>query len=321
MNYQKLKKYQPEVVRLLKNSHDKNRLVHTYLFHGTKGSLKKEAAYFLASLILCHEAGDCGKCQICKTTLKGNNPNIFHISPIGDTIKKEQILELEHEFSLTSDEKRIFIIEHIDKATLASANSLLKFLEEANENCYGILLTENINHVLLTIKSRCQVVVFKPLNRKILYKQLVEKNITKEIASVMSILTKDFDEANELLADDIVLQSIELAKDLSKAIEDESLDIIGVFAEKGKFLLSEPKKYHHYFLDILITLQNDKIKKMIGKIDDIIFKEMMENNQLMLPQDVQINILERIMAMKSNLNYNINIDLAYIKMLIEIARC
>ena len=46
-----------------------------------------------------------------------------------DNYRNEQIDSLEHEFALSSDYKRVFIIKDIDKATLSASNSLLKFLE------------------------------------------------------------------------------------------------------------------------------------------------------------------------------------------------
>ena len=71
--------------------------------------------------------------------------------------------QLEKEFTLSNIEEgtRVFIINDIDKATAAAANSLLKFLEEMNDGCYGILLTENLSNVLNTIKSRSQIVSFE----------------------------------------------------------------------------------------------------------------------------------------------------------------
>ena len=135
-------------MKLINNSFNNDRLVQTYLFHGDKGTLKMDAALYLASLILCEAGGNCGVCDQCKIIERLTNPNVFIVSPDGDSIKKEQIDNLEHEFSLTSDSKRIFIIKDIDKATLASSNSLLKFLESLNENSYGVLLTENINLVI-----------------------------------------------------------------------------------------------------------------------------------------------------------------------------
>ena len=48
---------------LIKNSFDHNRLFHTYLFTGPRGSLKMDGAIYLASLVLCENGGACGQCE------------------------------------------------------------------------------------------------------------------------------------------------------------------------------------------------------------------------------------------------------------------
>jgi len=175
MNFDDLKNNQKEVLRLLENTFLKNRLVHTYLFEGVKGTPKIEAAYYLAMLILCEGKTDkkpCLECRQCLNTMAFNNINVYLVKPEKESIKKEQIKELEHEFAHSALEggKRVFIIEDIDKATSEAANSLLKFLEESNDNNYGILITDNIQKVLLTIKSRSQVISFREVPKATLIK-------------------------------------------------------------------------------------------------------------------------------------------------------
>jgi DNA polymerase-3 subunit delta' len=320
MSYENLKKYQEQVVKLLTTSFNKKRLVHTYLFTGERGTYKKDAALYFASLLLCEKQNACGECEPCKAILNNTNPNVFVISPENDTIKKDQILALEREFSLSSNSPRVFIIEDIEKATQASANSLLKFLEEANENCYGILLTENINLVLPTIKSRSQIVNFLPLNRKLIYEELLQKQVEDELASVLSTFTTNLDEAFNLSQDEVILKIIKLAKSISQSWENEKTDNIILWNTEGKFMQELSKTYHHYFLDILITLQNDKIKYLLEKDDHMAFKRYLQENPPLLALEDEIKILEIVMALKAKIKYNINMDLAYMQMLINIKR-
>lgn len=313
-----LQKYQEDVYKLLNNSYKKNRLVHTYLFHGPRGTLKYEASKYLASLILCENHNGCGKCNECINIQKEINTNLFMISPDGQTIKKSQIIDLENEFSLTSDQSRVFIIKDIDKATSASANSLLKFLEETNENCYGILLTENIDNVLLTIKSRSQIVNFRPINRQIIYNDLLENNIDSEIALVISTLTNNLDMALQLANDKVIINIIDLAKKLVLAFEKDN-NSISIIGTEGKFIFHESKEYHKLFFDILINMQNDKIKFILN--NDNIFKQFINEVNIMLSLKTEIKILEILMEINKKIRYNLNMELTYLQMLIEIARC
>lgn len=319
MFYSKLETYQKQVVKLLDNSFKRNRLVHTYLFHGERGTYKLEAAMYLASLILCETHNACGKCEACQSIINKTNPNVFIISPDNDTIKKEQILALEREFSLTSTSPRIFIIEDIEKATPASANSLLKFLEEANKNCYGVLLTENLHLVLPTIKSRCQIVNFLPINKELIYQELREHNVSEETALVVSNLTTNFDEALNLAQGEVIQDIIAYAKEMSLSFESNHLDSIILLNAKGKMLYQEgSKEYHNLFVDILIMLQNDKIMFLLNQ--NITFKEFLMDSPPLRSLEEELKILEIIMALKTNMKYNINMDLAYMQMLIKIKR-
>ena len=177
MNFDNLKKNQKYVVQLLENSFKEKRLVHLYLFSGVKEALKLDAAFYLASLILCENGGACGKCDECKKIMQFSNPNLYLVSPSGDTIKKEQIEALEHEFGFAIDKPHVFIIQNIEKATPTAANTLLKFLEELHQDCYGILLTDNLSAVIPTIVSRSQVVRFLPVQAASIRDELEKKKL------------------------------------------------------------------------------------------------------------------------------------------------
>lgn len=92
--------------------------------------------------------------------------NIFQdlkiIKPIGQYIKKEQIIDLMDEYKTKSfsNNRRYYIIEYAENMNESSANTILKFLEEPNDNITAILVTKNIYNVLDTIVSRCQILNF-----------------------------------------------------------------------------------------------------------------------------------------------------------------
>lgn len=90
-------------------------------------------------------------------------PDLFILEPDGNTFRKNQILDLIKEFQNTSllGGKRIYIIKHAECFNPSSANSLLKFLEEPEDNIIAFLLTSNRYLVLDTILSRCQVLSLK----------------------------------------------------------------------------------------------------------------------------------------------------------------
>lgn len=88
--------------------------------------------------------------------------DLFIIEPDTNGIKKNQMLDLMNEFTDKSllDNKKIYIIKECDKFNSSSANTILKFLEEPNDDIIGILLTTNRYKVIDTILSRCQIISF-----------------------------------------------------------------------------------------------------------------------------------------------------------------
>ena len=82
MKYDLFLNSQPKVLKLIDNSFKKNRLVHTYLFEGPRGTSKLEAAYYLAQKLLCTDPKNrpCMKCEDCKKVMDEVHPSIFILS-------------------------------------------------------------------------------------------------------------------------------------------------------------------------------------------------------------------------------------------------
>ncbi len=323
MDFSTLLRTQTKVTKLLNNSILKNRLVGIYLFEGAKGTQKIEAAYYFASLLMCEkENKPCGQCLSCKRILEGKHPRIFLIEPgAKGSILKGQIDELEHEFSLVSLEEgiRVFIIKDIDKATLEASNRLLKFLEETSSTTYGILTTENLQSVINTIKSRSQIVSFAKVPRDVVIEEYTKRGIKEEHSRILSILTNDINEGLLYEKDEKVIAIIELVKAIDEAIWLKEKEPILVFDEMGKFLMNEKDKmYHTIFIDLIATMINDHIYYKLNQKNEITFIDVD------LDVDCEVKelfaLVEKILVYKQKIKYNVNIELMYIQMLIEIAR-
>ncbi len=104
--------------------------------------------------------------QIINNIDNGSYVDFFIIEPDGNNIKKNQLLDLQKEFSNKSllGGKRVYLIKNAEKFNASSANTILKFLEEPEENIVAILLTDNRYNVIDTIISRCQILNLKQNN-------------------------------------------------------------------------------------------------------------------------------------------------------------
>lgn len=149
-------KKEPIIYRQISNS-IKNGLSHAYLFELNDNIYAYEMIMSFVKKVLSN-----GDDNIAKRIDDGNYPELKHIFPDGQLIRKEQLEELQKSFSTISleNDKRFYIIHDSEKLNVAAANSLLKFLEEPSDGIIAILLTNNINLMLKTIVSRCQILTF-----------------------------------------------------------------------------------------------------------------------------------------------------------------
>lgn len=104
--------------------------------------------------------------------------NIFRIDPEKRQILVNQIRAIEKFIITEPKNKRLFIINQFDKATLEAQNAFLKTLEERTNNNQFLLIVNNKNHLLPTIKSRCRLIN--------LDKEKTSFQLNKEIADLIN---------------------------------------------------------------------------------------------------------------------------------------
>lgn len=142
-----------------------NKISHSYLIEMEDNEDNLNSVLSFIKLILCNKESknksslNCNKCNICKLIDDNNYPDLKIVEPDGNWIKKGQLLNLQSEYQNKSllNNKRIYIIKNAEKLNDSSANTILKFLEEPEDDIIAILLTNNRYKVLDTILSRCQI--------------------------------------------------------------------------------------------------------------------------------------------------------------------
>lgn len=146
-----------------------NKLSHAYLIELDNYDKDLSYVYSFIKMILCdvsyNELSSCNN-PIINQIDNNNYPDITIISTDNSVIKKGQLIDLQKEFSNKSllNNKRIYIIFQSEKLNTSSANTILKFLEEPEDDIIAFLLTDNRYHVLDTLLSRCQVLSLKENN-------------------------------------------------------------------------------------------------------------------------------------------------------------
>ena len=75
---------------------------------------------------------------------------------------------------------KVMIVWCADKINTAASNKLLKLLEEPTDKTVFILITENEEDIMLTIRSRCQVLHFNRLPEELIAQKVQEKFVISE---------------------------------------------------------------------------------------------------------------------------------------------
>jgi len=325
MAFDQIKKSQPNVVKLLETSLKKDRLSHAYLFEGERGTLKFETAIYFAKMLLC-TGNDvpCLKCHNCRRINNHTHPNVYVVEAIKNLIRKQQIVDLQKEFSKTSVEPgvKVYIIKDIDKINVNAANSLLKFLEEPHPKTYAILTTANINKILSTIISRSQIVQFSSLNKKIVKEALIEEGYPVSTSSAIANLTNSITEATEIINNEYFTEIYELVKQIFKSLTTNEESII-IYFEENSSIIYQDKYLSDIFLSLMIIYQKDIINYKISDVKNIVFRDEMDTINVLAKDKTKnrlIEDLEKMLSLKSRLNSYINERLAYDNLLLSLER-
>jgi DNA polymerase III subunit delta' len=184
-----------DVVAYFRRVLARNRLASTYLFVGPAGVGKRLFAERLAQALLCQRATaeslePCGKCTACVQVLSHTHPDLYIVEkppdksaiPISSFVGDDNRRMREglcHDIALKPfmGGRKIAIIDDADTLNEESANCLLKTLEEPPPHSLLILIGTSPDKQLPTIRSRAQVVRFRPLDRDTVASVLVSRGM------------------------------------------------------------------------------------------------------------------------------------------------
>ena len=258
----------------LENSVRKNLNSHSYLFIGTEGIGKKMIAKEFAKMLLSEE------------NALINNPDFFFIEPDGNSIKIEQIREMQRKIieEPIISTRKVYILDNSDKMTKEAQNALLKTLEEPPKFVVIILIGANENLFLTTIKSRCNIIRFSNIPDEQIKKYLEEKY---KITNLETNMIKSF--GGSIGKAEILREKQELYSDVYNSIDKiEKLDLIDMLKQA----------------DVIYKSQEDKFE-ILDYINVILFEKSKVNLNYLKGIDIVEETKKRL---KSNSNYNMCID-------------
>lgn len=138
-----------------------NRLAHSFLIHGEKGTGKKFFSKYMTMLILCEENSDgkpCMKCRSCRNAAQNIHPDVIYAEHSGklNGFRKETIDEICRSSIIlpNNGDKKVYVFNDADAITVQAQNTLLKTIEEPSSFSYFIFTASSKNVFLDTVISR-----------------------------------------------------------------------------------------------------------------------------------------------------------------------
>ena len=150
----------------------RNRVSHFYLIAGPAGSGKKTLARLLAAAAMCSgENRPCLSCSHCRKVMAGTHPDFITIDdPEKKHVPVELIRNARSDVFIQPNEadRKIYLFPRAQDMRVEAQNALLKILEEPPAYGVFLLLTDNAEKLLPTVRSRCTELSLQALPETVL---------------------------------------------------------------------------------------------------------------------------------------------------------
>ena len=148
----------------------RGRIAHFYLISGPAGSGKRTLARLLAAAIQCRGTEKpCCRCGPCRKVLEGNHPDVITVDdPEHKNVAVRIVREARADVFIRPNEGDYKIYLFPQELGIEGQNALLKILEEPPAYGVFLLLTDNPEKLLPTVRSRCTELALRSLPEEVL---------------------------------------------------------------------------------------------------------------------------------------------------------
>ncbi|MFW5999598.1 MAG: DNA polymerase III subunit delta' [Halanaerobiaceae bacterium] len=315
---------QEAAVRVLRDELKMGRVNHAYLFTGKEGVGKKTLAFQFARALLCEEKNDdcCDVCLSCRRIDHSNHPDVKFVVPEegSKNIKIAQVREMQREVSLKpyEGERKVYIIEDVERMTLQAANSMLKTLEEPPSYAVIILLAEEISKLLSTVVSRCQRVRLYDISREKICNFLASRGVEERRARLLAGLAGgSIGRALSLEGDEDFIDAREEVFSFFKNLPGmKNVDIVEA-CDKMTGLIRDDFP----FFDLVFSWFRDLLFYQQGNRDGIMnidYGESLEEHSSCYSTEEVLGIIELINKIQNGIERNVRKDLSLLVLLLKI---
>lgn len=245
---------QDRAVGTLRRALDRGRLAHALIFAGPAGVGKRTTARALAAALLCPNApgAGCGTCDDCHLVATGAHPDLFvedlerarEEKATATRLSIDQMRRVRSQLAMRAvrGDKKVGLIDQAELLTPDAQNALLKTLEEPPGPTTLVLISTNPDALLTTIRSRCQCLLFAPLERDVVHDLLLSEEVDPAAAeSAATLADGSLDRARRLAAEGGLEHISELRRKLAALqrstlpqVLDLAAELAGPRGEKGR---------------------------------------------------------------------------------------
>ena len=259
------------------------RFSHAYIIEGIKGSGKHTLARLTAAALACENKNDpsaplpCGVCENCRKIGEFLRPEVIKVGTAGQaTLGVDSVRHIREDvFTVPNDlDNKLYIIEDADKMTVQAQNAFLLTLEEPPAYVGFILLCENSDALLETIRSRAPILRTESVSKEDIDEYICSKD---RRAKEMKLSAPD-DYAELLMAAENgigkalalldpkelapILERRRLAKDflassLGNGSHKDALQLLSRFSSKRDALTEELKLIYTALRDLTLLKKSD----------------------------------------------------------------
>ena len=170
-----------QIIEHFRSALKNHQVSHAYILNGENGSGKNMLAKAFAKALVC-EAGygdSCNMCRACHQFDSGNHPDVKWIThekanSIGVDEVREQINN-DIVIKPYSSKYKVYVIDEAEKMTVQAQNALLKTIEEPPEYAVILFLTNTLDVLLQTVRSRCIIMNLRSVDTKLIQQYLMQK--------------------------------------------------------------------------------------------------------------------------------------------------
>ena len=358
-------KCQDNAVSLLQHAFSSGRMAHAWIFAGIDGVGKCKTALEWSKMLFCeapvHEGGftdSCGQCRSCRLCEAGSHPDLNQVCKElreytsegkGKAAPVEMPIDVIREFLIDKSSsrpsiasRRIFIVSEAETLNSNSQNALLKILEEPPSYCIIILLCSQLEGLLPTTRSRCQIVRFGPVSDALIADRLSGAVTASgglceylagfaqgSVGEAMTLAELEnngaaiFDLKRSLL-DEFTDLKYSQSLDLAQRVLDESKKIAAVWSDihKSDSKKAVTRRSHKLMIRMFISFLQDAMYMSIGRDAGFINTDQLDRIKLLSSRFSGDQLAEKLTAAGRAIDWidsSVNEKLIFERLLLNLA--